>query len=378
MLSISQIFFSLLCISNISFLSGLPTADKDQIPKVISPSPSKPIDQKAITPNSPQLAESPKKNGFSEDEIAEMEMVFESSPKDAQNIVKHLEDPNYYNGYKNYRSAYFVGEPGCGKTTMAKAIAYKMAKKGWKHKIISSTQLLRSNRNSTSIQLEKELEEAAASTNPTLIIIDELNRLLEHTDSKHHDTDSTATALWTFLDRESENENIFLIGTMNRIDKLPKPFKSRMDADYIKFFYISDPDMQQKTLRKYFAKTKLKLDAEVTDDFLRTEFGKMGPCSGRILKKISWMTSKIQRREKDGSITSIKKSDIKEAINELIERNEEMGYNKSEETDEERQERHHRENLQLQRENQELQEEHFNYQKAVQNIGMFILGCVLA
>lgn len=135
---------------------------------------------------------------------------------------------------------------------------------------------------------------------------------------------------------------------MNRIDKLPKPFKSRMHADYIKFFYISDPDMQQKTLRKYFAKTTLKLDAEVTDDFLRTEFAKMGPCSGRILKRMFWMTSKIQRREEDGPITSIKKSDIKDAINELIERNEEMGYNQTEETDEERQERYHNINSGLQ------------------------------
>jgi len=337
MLSIFRIFFSLLCISNVLFSaeSERNSLPAKKIPSIIAPQ---------------QIAENPstKKNDFSEDEIAEMEMVFESSPKDAQNIVKHLQDPNYYNGYKNYRSAYFVGEPGCGKTTMAKAIAYKMAKKGWEHKIISSTQLLRVNRNSTSIQLEKELEEAAASTNPTLIIIDELNRLLEHTDSKHHDTDATATALWTFLDRESKNENIFLIGTMNHIDKLPKPFKSRMDSDYIKFFYISDPDMQQKTLRKYFAKTELKLDAEVTDDFLRTEFEKMGPCSGRILKKISWMTSKIQRRQEDGPIPPIKKSGIKEAMNELIERNEEMGYNKSEETDEERQERYHNTSTNLQ------------------------------
>lgn len=345
MLSFSRVFLSLVFISNFLALSGLPIPSKDLTPQLTSPSET--IDPKEIKTGLDQQAKSPKKNGFSEDEVAEMEMVFESSPKDAQNIVNHLQDPNFYND-KSYRSAYFVGEPGCGKTTMAKAIAYKMAKEGWGYKIISSTQLMRPERNSTAMQLEKELDAVASSNKPILIVIDELNRLLENADSKHHDTDSTATALWSFLDREFENENIFLIGTMNRIDKLPKPFKNRISPDYIKFFPINDPDKQQKTLRTYFSRLKLELDPEITDTFLIQEFEKMGPCAGRNLKKICRTTSKIQKRQQDGPIAPIKKLSIKAAINEVIARDEEMGYNKPEETDEERQERYHNESKNLQ------------------------------
>jgi len=348
MLSISRILFLFLCFSNVLFSAELPIPDKDQTFKLVSPPLPKAIDQKEIECDLIQQAKPSEKSSFSDNELAEMEMVFKSAPKDAQNIVKHLQDPNYFKGHKDYRSAYFVGEPGCGKTTMAKAIAYQMSKQGWTYKIISSTQLLRSDRNNTSIQLEKELEAAAASTKPILIIIDELNRLLENTDSKNHDTDSTTTTLWTFLDRESENEKIFLIGTMNRIDKLPKPFKNRMSSDYIEFSYITDPEIQQKTLRQYFLATELKLDPEVTDDFLKTELGKMRACSGRNLKKICWITYKIQRRKEDGPILPIKKSSIIEAINEFVERNEKIGYNKTEETDEERQERYHSTSTKLQ------------------------------
>src|SRR5579871_5874826 len=95
---------------------------------------------------------------LSKEEIDELELVFEHSPKRAQAIVKHLQDPHYFPHNRDYRSAYFVGEPGSGKTTMARAIVYKMSKKGWNHKFIGSTELLGEYRNQTAIRLEKELE----------------------------------------------------------------------------------------------------------------------------------------------------------------------------------------------------------------------------
>ena len=181
--------------------------------------------QEATEPISQQPA-------FDDLEIKEMEFVFVRSPKEAQCIVNHLQDPSYFPLNQDYRSIIFVGEPGTGKTVMAKAIAYKMLKHNWEHKFLPSTSFLKGHRNQTAILLQKELEAIQKSKKPTILIIDELNLLMENSESKHHDTDTTAKVLWTFLDQQKGNKDFFFIGTMNRINKLPKAFKSRIILNY--------------------------------------------------------------------------------------------------------------------------------------------------
>jgi AAA+ superfamily predicted ATPase len=191
-----------------------------------------------------------KTESFNEKDVETMEFVFASSPQEAQCIVNYLQDPNYFPGVENYRSAFFIGEPGTGKSVTAQAIAHKMSQNGWEYKFLSSTSFLREYRNQTAIQLQKELEKIESSNKPTILIIDEIHRLLENTESKHHDTDATATALWTFLDRQKNNKNFFLIGTMNRIHKLPKPVKSRIISDFIEFPLITNPRIKNNIIRK--------------------------------------------------------------------------------------------------------------------------------
>ncbi|HLW73287.1 MAG TPA: AAA family ATPase, partial [Candidatus Babeliales bacterium] len=146
---------------------------------------------------------------FSEREIEELKLVFNTSPKEAQFIVKYLQNPTSFQLSQDYRSATFIGEPGTGKTTAAKAIAHEMSKQGWECKFLSSTSLLGEHRNQTSIRLQKELEAIETSKKPTILIIDEVNRLLENSNSKHHDSDTTATTLWTFLDKHRDNKDFF-------------------------------------------------------------------------------------------------------------------------------------------------------------------------
>jgi len=299
------------------------------------------------------------KDVFSEEEIEEMKLVFESSPQKAQRIVKYLQDPTRFPDSVDYRSAYFVGEPGSGKTMMAKAIAYKMSQEGWEYRFILSSSLLGKYRNQTAVRLQEELENIEISNKPTILIIDELHRLLENMNSKHHDTDTTATTLWTFLDKQAGNKNFFLIGTMNRIDRLPKPFKSRMLPDYIRFPLMIDSTWKKKLLRKNLTTTSTRLDEEVTDAFLDTELEKIGPCSGRDLKQISRDILMMHETNKEKTPLIIKKESITTAFREHGQQKEECKYELEEETDEERQERHHKENM-------NLQEQHFVQQQKLQ------------
>jgi len=298
---------------------------------------------------------------FNEKDIETMEFVFASSPEEAQCIVNYLQDPNYFPGVENYRSAFFVGDPGTGKSVTAQAIAHKMSQKGWEYKFLSSTSFLREHRNQTAIQLQKELEKIESSNKPTILIIDEIHRLLENTESKHHDTDETATALWTFLDRQRNNNNFFLIGTMNRIHKLPKPVKSRIISDFIEFPLITDPTIKNNIIRKNLTTKNSQISTEVTEDFLIKELKKINSYSGRDLEKLSkeiLVQSKLNNKNQPYPIT-ITQNNISQGMNSYLRKKDKIQYDLEEEADEERQNRYHKEIL-------EMHEKHFAQQQIMQ------------
>lgn len=288
---------------------------------------------------------------FSEIDIEEMKLVLRTSPTEAQFIITYLQNPTSFQLPQDYRSVTFVGEPGTGKTTTAKAIGYEMNKQGWECKFLSSTSLLGEYRNQTSIQLQKELNAIEASKKPTILIIDELNRLLENSNSKHHDTDTIATTLWTFLDKHRDNKNFFFIGTMNRANKLPKAYKSRILVDYIEFPLVSNPKFKSEFIRRELTTKNTMLGAEITNEFLDKELEKMGICSPRDLRNISNRIHKISQMTKTTPITNkmvINKAAITNAMDRYIEAKIKLDYDDEEETDEERQNRHHKENLNMQ------------------------------
>ena len=349
MLYAHRIIFSLICIVNFVLSAEQPQKDnKDRI--TIRPLyvPEIPQDggKTANGESSKQHSETPKKADiFSEQDVEEMELVFESSPEKAQDIVRHLQDADYLPCSENYRAAFFVGAPGSGKTRMAEIIGHKMTQEGWEYKIIPSTSFLGEYRNQTAIQLGKELEAIALSHKPTILIIDELHHLLENASSKHHDTDATSKVLWTFLDKQAGNKNFFFIGTMNRANKLPKPLKDRMLSGYIPFFLLTDSAFKKRLLRRNLTTPATYLDEEVTDAFLDEELDKIGPCSGRNLKLISLNILMMHKGNKERRPVRIQKEYIARAMNEYMSDKAAMEYDVEDETDEERQERHHKETM---------------------------------
>ncbi|HSC25227.1 MAG TPA: AAA family ATPase [Candidatus Babeliales bacterium] len=357
-----SILSSQIALSNDSINSNNISQIHFDIKSLYAPEVPEEIRKKIIDEISQQQQNSnPKKTeSFTEKDIEEMEFVFEASPEEAQCIVNYLYDPNYFPGVKEYRSVFFVGEPGTGKSVTAKAIAHKMCQKGWEYKFLSSTSFLREYRNQTAIQLQKELEKIESSNKPTILIIDEIHRLLENTESKHHDTDATATALWTFLDRQKNNNNFFLIGTMNRIHKLPKPVKSRILSDFIEFPLMTDPIKKNNILRRNLSTQNSQINTEITESFLIKELEKINPYSGRDLEKLSkeiLVQSKLNSRNQPYPIT-ITQNNISQGMNSYLRKRTIIQYDIEEETDDERQERHHKETL-------EMHEKHFIQQQKI-------------
>jgi hypothetical protein len=103
------------------------------------------------------------------------------------------------------------------------------------------------------------------------------------------------------------------------------------------------------------------LDKEVTDGFLDEELKRTGDCSERDLKNIFLAicrTSKINSPVNSSPMV-IKKTAIIDAIDLYVKNKIELDYDFQEETDEQRQNRHHKEN-------QEMQEMHFIQQQKIQ------------
>jgi len=371
-----HILFSFLCISTISFAMEQShqrhTHHKRTGLKSTFTPQNTTSQQQHTNSTTPPSSQSIK---FSESAIQEMELVFKYAPMEAQCIVTHLQDPTYLPLNEDYRAAFFVGEPGSGKTTTAKAIAYFMSKHGWNHQFLSSSYFLGKYRNHTAIRLREELDTIKTSNQPTLLIIDELNKLLENHNSKKHDTDTTATTLWTFLDQQENNTNFFLIGTMNNIKKLPKPLKDRILLDYIVFPLITDPKIQSKILRDSLTTKRTQLDENITDKYLEKTLKQLDQCAGRNIKKIAGKICRVNRLEQpmQSPIMIIQKASIEKVIAEYVYRKHEIGYHDNEEDSEEKQERRHqeclainKESLQLQHKNIEIQQNHFEQQQKTQ------------
>jgi len=292
---------------------------------------------------------------FSEKEIAEMEFVFENSPKEAQHIVNHLQDPTYFPMSENYRSVIFVGEPETDTTIMANAIAYKMSQSGWKYQFLSH-QTLQSNptfsrrdEDETISNLQRKLERSVASGKPTIVVIDGLHNLLENREVRRHGIDEK-NILWTFLDAQKNNDKFFLIVTMHNTDKLPKLYKEKILFDCIHFEALKDPNIQNQVFRNILKNNNIKVDGEVSDNFLIEQFQKAGFCR-QDLHKLAMKVCRITKMNNPeiSNDMVIKKASISQAVNELIHLKKVMNYESKDETYEKQQERHHQERMSLQK-----------------------------
>ncbi|MCL5875203.1 MAG: ATP-binding protein [Candidatus Dependentiae bacterium] len=311
-------------------ISLLPDTEKESLKKL--------TDEEAVAakPSEKPIQE---KNSSNQEAIREMEYIFMRSPVDAQNIVRHLKDPSLFDEH-SYRYAIFVGPPGSGKTKMAKAIAYKMQQEGWKVEYIVSGAILSEKRNETAVKLRNKLEALMAKKQPVIVIIDELNELLENTESEHHDTSATAKFLWQFLDSQEENQKFFLIGTMNRDTKLPQPFKDRIMMKRIQFESIADINQRYEIFRDKLSHAKIKLENDIDGEYLKNLVKRLPDCTGRDIREFVFAIKKVYRRYDNANPIIAGKKHLDAAINEYIKARIDIEYSKVEETDAERQERH--------------------------------------
>jgi AAA+ superfamily predicted ATPase len=315
-----------------------------------------------------QINHEPQDGALDEKTKKELLSIFDNAPQEAREIVNHLKDATYLSD-GTYRSAFFIGDPGTGKTTVAKAIAYKMLPE-WRCVFRNSTDIIGEYRNQAAKKLNQLFTEIDTKKQPTLLVIDELNQLLEHAESENHDTDATSKALWGNIDRQSDakNNNFFFIGIMNHDEKLPKPMKSRILLRTIVFSHVTSSAIKVKLLKDKIVDEVTQLDKTVDDWYLQRILHSHSDISGRDFHEIALKLRKISRRENQNvSVKIITKKHFEQAFEEYHKAKRRIQYDISVESDEERR---HKENL-------AKQEEHFKKNQALHQ-EQFVQAQILA
>lgn len=283
----------------------------------------------------PEMSAEQKKNYSARGKTwQELMEVFEDAPEGMKDIVAHLIKPLD----PEWRAALLVGPPGTGKTTATLAVPH-LAR--WYWKFLSGPELAGQYRNEAKERLAFELKNIISQKKKVVVIIDELNKLLENFNSKGHDTDITASFLWTFLDEQKRNPNFFFIGTMNRDDKIPDPVKHRFGGSTIFFPAIEDHQKLINIFRKVIARNPdLEFSTACTDLFLQKCFDSLKEdginITPRDYENIRLQIARLTAREdKVNKVRKIRQRHVTEAITKVAKTYTGSGLGKEQLSDEE-------------------------------------------
>lgn len=264
--------------------------------------------------------------------------AFNSAPEDARDIVDHLQNPWHFND-PSYRKALFFGEPGTGKTLIAKAIAYTMWLGGgakekkeevengkdeqkseeeskkekeiekyrqqkWHYRFIASTAIEGSHRGEKA-KVINELFKDVVKNSPMILIIDEVDRLLDHATSEHYDNDVNGPAIWINLDSQNGNHNFFFIGLTNNEKTLAKPFQDRMRLCTYLFTTCADNAKRSQRLKDHTIDGDTQLHALVTDQFLIDLLSHYPEAGERDYQGIASKIKRASRKSNQSAVVKI-------------------------------------------------------------------------
>lgn len=246
---------------------------------------------------SPIKTESSDHDMFEGMNVQDLDTVLEKCPGRFSIVLDELKKANVLG--MPYRSHFLVGDSGLGKTVLAKALAQKaVSETPYSYEYISSSAFARPYRNHTAIALRDYLKRIVQEKRPILLIIDQLNKIMEYTESSEDDTAITSSALTSFLDDQKRNENIFFIGIMNRSTKLSEDLKQRMGA---KTTCLREPVAPRRIIfTSKCINESTRLHPEVTNEWLDQFLEGAPTIIGRNYRGLALQVHEMLRAEEDG------------------------------------------------------------------------------
>jgi AAA+ superfamily predicted ATPase len=255
--------------------------------------------------------------------VADLDFVLANAPRQVNMIIPHLKNPKLL-GLPRYRYIIFEGPAGVGKTVLAKAIARKIGlfEKPWQYEYISSSAFAGKYRNQTGCSFRSYLKKIDAISQPTLIIIDQLNKIMEYPEDPAGDEWFASDLLCNFMDNLHGKEHLFLIGIMDRVTELSKRLKNRIRLKTVYFDEPTSPDLKRIIFTSKCINEFTQFHPDITNEWLVNYLAQAPTISGRNFRGLALQVAESfengEESNDDDAITQIKKQHLETALTTYI------------------------------------------------------------